>query len=29
MAFGGDAQAIRDINAFIQRHKPGSNLTVQ
>ena len=29
MAFGGDAQAIRDINAFIQKHKPGSNLTVQ
>ena len=29
MAFGGDAQAIRDINAFIQKHKPGSDLTVQ
>ena len=29
MAFGGDAQAIADINAFIQKHKPGSDLTVE
>ena len=29
MAFGGDEQAIADINAFIQKHKPGSDLTVQ
>jgi hypothetical protein len=29
MAFGGDQQAIADINAFIQKHKPGSNLTVE
>jgi len=29
MAIGGDAQAIADINAFIQQHKPGSNLTVE
>ena len=29
MAFGGDAQAIADVNAFIQKHKPGSDLTVE
>ena len=29
MAIGGDQQAIADINAFIQKHKPGSDLTVE
>ena len=29
MAFGGDEQAIADINAFIKKHKPDSDLTVQ
>ena len=29
MAISGDQQAIADINAFIQKHKPGSDLTVE
>ena len=29
MAFGGDQQAIADLNAFIKKHKPHSNLTVE